>query len=143
MFGVDTWEPNPAADEDRAAGGRSYKDAGLKEMPLELEQKLAYKGLASRFVPMQMRTADAVLLFGDEALDFVFIDADHRYEGVRQDIGDWLPKIRSGGMISGHDYNPQTFPGVVRAVDELIGNQVRLEQDHVWWATVDGHQPGT
>lgn len=51
-------------------------------------------------------------------LDFVYIDADHSYNGVRLDLFASLRKIKPGGYIMGHDYTPQ-FPGVVRAVDEF------------------------
>lgn len=56
----------------------------------------------------------------DGSLDFVYIDADHTYESVKADISAWGPKVRAGGIISGHDYfharNGQV--GVVPAVDE-------------------------
>ncbi|NTW91009.1 MAG: class I SAM-dependent methyltransferase, partial [Erysipelotrichaceae bacterium] len=54
-------------------------------------------------------------LFKDESLDFVFIDAGHRYEEVKADIEAWYPKVRKGGIVSGHDYiNYQDF-GVIKA----------------------------
>ncbi len=40
-----------------------------------------------------------------EPLDLVFIDGDHSYECVRQDIDSWMPKVRPGGILAGHDYN--------------------------------------
>lgn len=42
--------------------------------------------------------------FADASLDFVYIDANHRYEYVLEDIAAWIPKVRAGGVISGHDY---------------------------------------
>ena len=55
--------------------------------------------------------------FSDGGLDFVYIDGEHCYEAVSQDIADWWPKISSGGILAGHDYN-DTNPGSIRAVDE-------------------------
>lgn len=43
-------------------------------------------------------------LFDDESLDFVYIDANHKYEYVKQDISLWFPKVRKGGIVAGHDY---------------------------------------
>lgn len=40
----------------------------------------------------------------DGSLDWLFIDADHTYEGVTSDIVAWWPKLKPGGLISGHDY---------------------------------------
>lgn len=45
----------------------------------------------------------AAVQIEDESLDFVFIDADHRYEGVLEDLRAWYPKIKPGGLFSGHD----------------------------------------
>lgn len=59
--------------------------------------------------------------FEDQSLDFVFLDADHNYEAVKGDIKAWMPKIKDGGWISGHDYANENFPswGVKKAVDEI------------------------
>ena len=53
----------------------------------------------------------------DCSADLIFIDADHRYEAVRQDIIKFTPKLRPGGILCGHDID---YPGVNRAVNELI-----------------------
>lgn len=50
-------------------------------------------------------------------LDFVFIDGDHAYQAVKQDLDLWFNKLRSGGILIGDDYQ-QTW-GVKPAVDEL------------------------
>lgn len=65
----------------------------------------------------------------DGSLDFVFIDADHSYEGCKGDIEAWLPKIRKGGFISGHDYENPDFPawGVKKAVEEKFGTPEKGE----------------
>lgn len=63
-------------------------------------------------------------------LDFVFIDADHSYEGVKRDIEIWLPKIKKGGLLGGHDYNNPRIPEgieVKRAVDEKFPLSPPLE----------------
>lgn len=43
-------------------------------------------------------------LFEDESLDFVYIDANHAYDFVIEDIELWFPKVKKGGVVSGHDY---------------------------------------
>jgi hypothetical protein len=45
-------------------------------------------------------------LFNDEFFDLVYIDGDHSYSGVMKDILYWLPKVKQGGYIGGHDYVP-------------------------------------
>lgn len=54
-------------------------------------------------------------------LDLVFIDALHDEEHVDEDIHLWAPKVRPGGVISGHDYDNKRFPGVKIAVERYFG----------------------
>lgn len=76
-------------------------------------------------VPIIRKTSlEAVSMWPDGFLDAVFIDANHAYEYVRDDIAAWAPKVRKGGMVAGHDYKaegqerkPLPF-GVIQAVDE-------------------------
>lgn len=53
----------------------------------------------------------------DVKLDFIFIDANHTYEHVLQDLKLWVPKVKSGGLVAGHDWS-RKFPGVIIAVME-------------------------
>jgi hypothetical protein len=50
---------------------------------------------------------------------------------VARDIAAWLPKVKPGGWLMGHDYGNKPDGGVKRAVDEL-GVKVELDSDHVW-----------
>ena len=66
--------------------------------------------------------------------DFVYIDADHSYQSVKQDIHLWFPKVRSGGVICGHDYS-SSWPGVMQAVDEFIDAhnlELKCYEDSSW-----------
>ena len=69
-----------------------------------------------------------------EQLDLVFIDANHEYLHVKQDILSWLPKVRFEGILAGHDYDPDIpmFSGVKRAVDEIFGTKIMLGKDRLW-----------
>lgn len=56
----------------------------------------------------QMTSDEAVKLYEDNSIDFLLIDGDHSYEGVKKDIANYLPKMRSGGLIVGDDaYDPE------------------------------------
>lgn len=63
----------------------------------------------------------AAELYEDRSLDFVYIDANHHYEFVKQDIKAWLPKVKKGRYFAGHDIT--CIPDVRRAVTELFGNE--------------------
>lgn len=53
---------------------------------------------------LQKYSMDAVKDFTDGSLDFVYIDANHEWPYVTQDIYYWSSKVRPGGIVSGHDY---------------------------------------
>lgn len=58
--------------------------------------------------------------FANESVYTTFIDASHEYEAVTSQIRAWKPKITSDGRLCGHDYNRRDWPGVTRAVVELL-----------------------
>ena len=61
--------------------------------------------------------------FDNNSLDFVYLDARHHYEGIKEDIESWFPKVKAGGLFCGHDYLDkiigETNFGVKKAVDEF------------------------
>ena len=59
--------------------------------------------------------------FEDNFFDQIFIDADHSYESVRDDLAAWWSKLKSGGVMLGHDFT-DGWPGVKKAVKEFCGN---------------------
>lgn len=83
-----------------------YTDTSNKgiEDAVWLEAMKAIAGFEERALMMRMFSHQASKLFADDSLDFVYIDANHKYEYVKEDIELWWPKLRSGGMLSGHDY---------------------------------------
>lgn len=79
-----------------------------------------------------MSTNNAARLVPNRSLDFVFIDAGHGYEAVRDDIRNWAPKLRKDGCLMGHDYDEARHPGVVRAVDQAFGG-FAVQLPHSIW----------
>lgn len=81
------------------------------------------------------KSVDAAKLFEDKYFDWIYIDADHTYEAVKQDILHWLPKLKTGGIISGHDFDPGTDDpnynlfGVERAVRECFKDNFKLTSE--------------
>ncbi|MBU3911739.1 MAG: class I SAM-dependent methyltransferase [Candidatus Omnitrophica bacterium] len=57
----------------------------------------------------------------DRKIDFLWIDGNHSYKDVTQDIKDWLPLVKKNGFVCFHDYRDE--PDVKKAVDELIANR--------------------
>ena len=73
-------------------------------------QRVTDHGLADTVVPMRGRS-DAVMPFlAGQRFDFIFIDGDHRYEGVKHDIAQAKRLIKPGGTICGHDCEIKPTP---------------------------------
>lgn len=90
--------------------------------------------LKNYYRDLRMTSLEASKLFDDKSIDFVFIDAGHDYENVRNDILAWKPKVKDGGILAGHDY-VYTWPGVIKAVDEMFPNQIQT-MEYCWIYTV-------
>jgi hypothetical protein len=60
---------------------------------------------------------DAVREFKDDSLDSVYIDGRHEFDYVMMDLIMWVPKVRRGGIIAGHDYYEFYAGGVITAVN--------------------------
>ena len=60
----------------------------------------------------------------DNSLDYIFIDGDHSYEAVYKDIRNYYPKMKSGSIFAGHDYN---WEGVIKAVNEFM-DELRISR---------------
>ena len=62
------------------------------------------KGFEDRAIMIRASSEIASTIFEDDSLDFVYIDANHAYDFVVEDIALWFPKLKKGGIFSGHDY---------------------------------------
>ena len=72
-------------------------------------------------VPIRMTSVQAAVLLGRTyRFRLVFIDAMHEYAHVKEDIQTWLPLVEPGGILAGHDYYDDQWPGVKQAVQELL-----------------------
>jgi hypothetical protein len=73
-------------------------------------------------------------------IDFIYLDACHLYECVKQDLNDWFPKLSKKGVMAGHDYINHADFGVIQAVDEFCKEQgfeiIILNENGGDWAAV-------
>lgn len=77
-------------------------------------------------------TINASKQFQLNSIDFIYIDASHDYNSVKNDILHYYPKMKSGAIISGHDYLPY-HQGVIDAVNEIFGKPIKVFKDNSWY----------
>lgn len=75
---------------------------------------------------------DVVHKFNDDEYDVIYVDGDHDYTSVKRDIQMYLPKLKSGGFMCGHDYNERIFPNTCAAIDEIFGKPHQVFSDESW-----------
>jgi len=81
---------------------------------------------------------DAVKDVPDNSLDFVYIDEMHEFDPVMMDLIQWSPKVRSGGIVSGHDYSNVFYQfGVIQAVHSYT----YIHNIYNWYITSDDVHP--
>lgn len=108
---VDTW----AGELDEHGG--SLPDR-TPVMLLSCARRMVEAGVGANVRLIPARTADAAKVWY-EPIDFLYIDADHSYEGVWADLEAWVPHVKRGGLIVGDDYGNAIYPGVKRAWDDF------------------------
>ena len=96
LYMIDVWRPLGKEYED-SSNHREHEDAYQKTME-------NIRGFEDRGIMIRSTSQIAANLFEDESLDFIFIDANHAYDFVVEDINIWYPKLKKGGIFSGHDY---------------------------------------
>lgn len=124
LWGVD---PYTVIDKDSKGRQQKHHDHNLQIARDRLTRYKNYRLLI-------MASLEAAKIVPDGALDFVFIDANHTYEDVKKDIEAWYPKVRKGGILSGHDYYESKSGklGVIKAVDEFVNERNITLQTTEW-----------
>ncbi len=98
---------------------------GMREAERMFDEVLeAHKNIMA----IQNYSLIAALDFSDGELDMVYIDGGHGYENVKEDIQAWMPKIKKGGWLTGHDIHLDT----VRAAVEEITTEYKRYNDESW-----------
>lgn len=128
---VDPWEPYGL----NGRGGGKQQQHGNYDV--------ARERLAPYAATLDRRlSADAAPDVPPETLDFVYIDGNHDFDFVMLDLLLWVPKVRAGGIVAGHDYYHFRNSGVIEAVDAYAAvHGIRFHvtgerrEPSWWWET--------
>lgn len=125
LYSIDSWIE--LSKEDYQDINNLTNDEHLKNKRLT-EQLLKHHDKRSQI--LQCFSKDAVKRFKDNELDFVYLDANHRYEHVKEDIELWYLKLKIGGIFAGHDYFTDGLytTGILEvksAVDEFVKRETQ------------------
>lgn len=94
LYGIDLWQPY-----------RGYTDYRKNETFRKLYQQARSRlSKFPKYIFIKEFSQNALKRFADNSLDFVYIDANHEDPFITQDIEGWSQKVKSSGIVSGHDY---------------------------------------
>jgi len=125
---VDTWKGS-----DEVCQNKTLKECNVFE---EFKKNMHDRKVWDTINAMRMTSLEACEIYEDNSLDFVFIDANHSFESVSEDISNWIDKVKPGGMIAGHDYI-DGFPGVKEAVKSIFADSFNVT-GWSWYHVKDG-----
>ncbi len=112
---IDPWKNYAEYSAEGTSVSRQSQDTF--DMLAVKAAEIVNRDCPGRGVVMRMTSMEASEIIADGSLDFVFIDGNHTAKYVRQDLRAWWPKVRSGGVFSGHDY-AHKYPGLRKEVDQ-------------------------
>lgn len=122
LYLVDMWSDDPVGSGDADGNNFVRLESGAQALA-EVTERFQYQPNVS---VCQMKSGEFLPLLADASIDVAYIDGDHSYAGVMQDLEGVYPKMRRGGWIMGHDYEMNMTKartayefGVKRAVDEF------------------------
>jgi hypothetical protein len=129
---VDPWVPQPRSVYKENTDGIPYESWYAQCLLLSQENRRV--SLLRGFSP------EVAEFIADDSLDVAYIDGNHCREAVHADINAWLPKIRSGGILCGHDYYDATTGGHYCEVKSVVDTWAKLNNWKVfstpctsWW----------
>jgi len=126
MYAVDMWQSNyDPTGIDYASDPKLYN---MQEVEAHFDKIRAQAN--GRIVKIKKSSKEASKDFEDNFFDFIYIDANHSYEHVQEDIALWLPKAKS--FICGHDYHSKHHKGVQKAVNEIFQVPTKTFKDSSW-----------
>jgi hypothetical protein len=123
LLAVDTWCSRPG-----------YREHVTEELWAEIEQDCRRRLRPFNALVAKADSEEAAWALPDGLLDFVYVDGEHTEAAVLRDLRAWLPKVRKGGVVAGHDWNLESVRRSVMGVS--VGNlQVTDERSPSWWFT--------
>jgi len=131
---VDRWAP-PIPGDSYHTSGSEMALCDIKKFDKvyaeAMDRVFPYR---DRTIVYEMTTVKAADDVENYFLDFVFIDADHSYEGVKNDIIHWRDKVKIGGWICGHDWGNVKKGNVQKAVEEFFPREkIELDCNSTWF----------
>lgn len=132
IFAVDAWVSYPGYRESMPAAKVAQYEATARTRLKAFEKCKILKGFS----------VDMAQAVPDGLLDFVYIDANHEEQAVRADLSAWVPKVKSGGIVAGHDFRTVSPDSAVKyGVVEAVTGFTKAQDISPWFVLTGDRIP--
>jgi hypothetical protein len=117
LYGIDKWLPyKDYFNEPYGVPAYEIDEKEADFIKIVALHNIKFSGNKEKAVIIENDSSDAVKIFEDESLDFVFLDTYLTIDQAKKDLEEWYPKVRKGGIFSGHDW---TFTPLQQIVEDF------------------------
>lgn len=131
VIAVDPWKNGYDITDDAS---ETYP---MEQVYAEFQRRARAFITAGLIVPLRGTSSEIATLFAPNSISVVYIDGEHTKEAVTRDLESWYPRVYSGGVISGHDWNyTEVQEAVLAFAFGLYGKgatPVRVDAYHNWY----------
>ena len=131
---IDRWRA-PAPGDSYASSGAAmaaWPQSRYDEAYQTAQDRMLPYVITKRAVIHRIDSVQAGESYDAGFFDFVFIDADHSYAGAFTDLWAWVPAVKPGGLICGHDYGRPDQGNVKEAVSAYFDDHCEIETGDAW-----------
>jgi hypothetical protein len=118
LYGVDAFKPYSdfVGSSDPSVPAMVKDEKEIDFVRIVFHHRMKFTGCEDRVKFLEMDSSDAAKEVADDSLDFVFLDSYLSHAQACNDLEEWFPKVKSGGIFAGHDW---TEPQIASAVNEF------------------------
>ena len=128
IFAVDTFK---GSDNEAEGHAPMVKECGGSTLSI-FKSNMEDLGISKLITIIENDSFAASQTFLDNEIDILFIDANHSYEYVINDLNYWYPKVKSGGILSGHDYSWDTVKQATKDFSKNKNLKVSAVSNNCW-----------
>jgi len=134
LYLIDPWDLEQYEGDDTGDCVAEGTQEELKKAKEECLERLKKHSIETDYSIIQRDHREVEL---EEKLDFVFLDGVHTYKGTIQQILQWYPQVKDGGLVIGHDWDYPDYDFKVKEavtdLAELLGQEIHLGDGYTWW----------
>lgn len=124
LYAVDTWAGSPGEEVH-------MQDPKLPFLYQQFLSNVIHANLTNKIIPIRMKSLEAAKALKVQA-DLIYLDGAHDTKSVREDIANWYPHLKKGGVICGDDWLWESVRKAVIKSAKLLNKKVN-SIDNFWW----------